>query len=133
MFATQFVLRISLHRQMIKYWLFFQKMRLEKLYKNYRNKTYCLLLMVSSILKTRRKYVIVLPPTIFNMIKMFGRLLYFSYISASENDSMLIFFQKNRRRKLYKSHINKLRFHNKKSSNIFIIILQFFMSFFSQY
>ncbi len=115
---------------MIKYWLFFQKMRREKLHKNYRNKTYCLLSMVSSILKTRRKYVIALLPTIFNMIKMFGRLSYFAYISASENDSMLIFFQKNRCRKLYKSRINKLRFHNKTSSKHFYYHIVVFYVFF---
>jgi hypothetical protein len=65
-------------------------MRREKLYKTYRNKTYYLRSMVSCILKTRRKYVIVLP----NMVKIFRRLSYFAHISASENDSMLILFSK---------------------------------------
>ena len=47
--------------------------------------------MVSVILKTKRKYVIVLLLTVFNIIKMFARLLYFACISAEENDSILIF------------------------------------------
>jgi hypothetical protein len=69
-------------------------MRHKKLYKNDRKETQRLISIVSSVFKTRTKYVIVLLFTIFHMTKIFRGLSYFAYISTSEDDNTLILFSK---------------------------------------
>ncbi len=51
---------------------------------------------------------------VLGISKILERFSYFAYILAQENDKTLNFFEKMRRRKLYKTCINKYLLQNKK-------------------
>lgn len=103
---TWFILRISPHRQMIKFWFFFQKIRREKLYKILYEQIWIDSFWWFLPYSKWKAYVIVLLDTIFSIIKILED-FFILHISQLEKMIKSWFVFKGASLKAYKSCINK--------------------------
>ena len=106
-------------KKMIKSWFFLEKMRHEKLYKNCINKFLLTCSDGSSILKMKKLH----DSVTFHQNGYVWRTFYFAYISAWENDNILVFLLADAPCKALENLYKQTRIaKQERLSNIFITV-----------